>query len=150
MSVLIDFNCFDQLFLVLLPTTLPMGPPQPWVRSRWARCGGSWSPAPCSAVVQPWLCLATDLLDFSLVFLAWSHLCFTTMDFPGHHRPASLSVNCRWTWPWPANWLPGITSDLPPHDQLGWWPELPAGPLLSLGLPCPGALGLVLPPPCPF
>lgn len=42
MSVLIDFNCSDQRFLVLPPTALPVGPSQPWAPERC--CGGAGLP----------------------------------------------------------------------------------------------------------
>lgn len=144
MSVLIDLDCFDQLFLVFPPTALPMGPSQPWALSR------------C-------LSYAVGVLVSSSMFS-----CGTAMSMPGHGPPWSepnlpgliSALPCHHGLAWQS---PDCTSlcllpldltlickftswhHLRPASSL-WaclmtrtpgWPQLP-----SLGLPCLGAVGL--------
>lgn len=143
MSVLIEFNCFDQLFVVPPPPPLLMGPGAPLKLSpgpstpAWAVLWACWFSSMFSwgtAVPMPshgWTSLTWALT----IFLAWSQPCLCQGQ-----SAAYISLCCH--WPWSANWFPGIISDLPPryehvHHPDSWLtPAAIPGPALFV---CSGA-----------
>lgn len=100
-----------------------MGPSQCWHPSPCLSFAmGVLVSSPCSAVLQPYLataaCLAM-LFDLSPALPPLPCLAITTLHLFTATGPDQGEPCSRLASPWPAGWLPGLTSDLPANQELG-------------------------------